>query len=182
MKKLSIGLLVFGFLAIIAAISSMNIPVLVFFILWCAGSFRLFAKSNKKEPAKKPVPVVNHTVDIEDDDEYDDEDEVSEDPNRIDFAVAGVTFNNDDGTSRQEILKQFYDNKGYSRRNIELVQYEHKGKPAVYVVAKGKIIGNVPKEHINDIVANMSTLRIYHFRIKINRSGIYYAVVDLFLK
>lgn len=110
------------------------------------------------------------------------DDDKEKDDNRIQFSVAGVTFDNEDGTSRQQILKGFYENRGYSKRDISLQQYEYNGAPAVYVVAKGKIIGNVPKEYTDVIIDNLDTLRIYHFRVRMNSKGIYYSVIDLFLE
>lgn len=105
-----------------------------------------------------------------------------QDPNRIQFSVAGVTFYNDDGTSRQQILKTFYEKRGYSKKDITLQRYKHEGNDALYVIARGYIIGNVPKEYIKVLVDNLDTLKIYHFRVKMNNKGIYYSVIDLFLK
>lgn len=117
------------------------------------------------------------------DNDFDEEDETEEqDENRIQFSVAGVTFSNDDGYSRQDILKSFYDNRGYSKKDIKLVPYIYNGENAIYVYARNQIIGNVPKEKVEIILENINTIRIYHFRVKMNNKGIYYSVIDLFLK
>lgn len=111
-----------------------------------------------------------------------DEEEPEADSNRINFNVAGVTFNNDDGTSRQSILKNFYQSKGYNKNHVEFKIYDFEGSPAVAVYAKGLMIGNVPKEYVQIIINNLDTLRIYHFRVKLNSKGIYYSIIDLFLQ
>ena len=135
-------------------------------------------KQTVQQPTEKNIPY-SYRDDIEDD-EDDVEDDV--DPNRINFSVAGVTFDNEDGTSRQELLRTFYEKRGYSKRDISLQKYKHEGNDAVYVIAKGDIIGNVPKEHVKAIIDNFDTIRIYHFRVKMNSKGIYYSIIDLFLK
>ena len=114
--------------------------------------------------------------------DFENEYEEVEDPNRINFSVAGVTFNNEDGTSRQQILKTFYEKRGYSKKDIQLQPHNYQGESAIYVIAKGNIIGNVPREHVQAILDNIDSIRIYHFRVKMNNKGIYYSVIDLFLK
>ena len=56
--------------------------------------------------------------------------------------VAGVTFRNDDGTSRQEILESYC----FSGQHVDLQEFTYKGKPAFAVFADGDQIGNIPAE------------------------------------
>lgn len=60
--------------------------------------------------------------------------------------VAGVTFNNDDGTDRQLILRKlhFRDNPFSKYVDVEIKQYEFKGSPAYGVYANDMQIGNIP--------------------------------------
>lgn len=73
------------------------------------------------------------------------------------FTVAGVTFKNDDGRHRQTILRKMrfgdapYDN-GYS---ASLEEYEFQGKPAIAVLVNGDMIGNVPREAVQSVIAFM---------------------------
>jgi len=85
---------------------------------------------------------------------------------RIDCTVAGVTFRNEDGTSRQAALRDaFKDN--YDKDDYELDDdrvnaggadfepYEYDGKPAMYVVFEGKTVGNIPAnmvDHVSKII------------------------------
>lgn len=72
---------------------------------------------------------------------------------KIETTVAGVTFDNEDGTSRQRILKKFLRENGYDAgEEATLQQYEYNGKPAVYVLLDGQIIGNVPKTHTAEVI------------------------------
>lgn len=60
--------------------------------------------------------------------------------------VAGVTFNNDDGTDRQLILRKlhFRDNPFSKYVDVEIKQYEFKGSPAYGIYANDMQIGNIP--------------------------------------
>ena len=55
--------------------------------------------------------------------------------------VAGVTFNNQDGTSRQDLLRKF---DAVDEVAVSLQEHEHKGQPAFHVLVDGEIIGNIP--------------------------------------
>lgn len=65
--------------------------------------------------------------------------------------VAGVTFNNKDGSSRQELLREFDREEAVA---VSLLEHEHKGKPAFHILVNGKIIGNIPKDKAPFIVRN----------------------------
>ena len=66
---------------------------------------------------------------------------------RKEYKVAGVTFCNEDGTSRQQILRAY--NLGEppfglaTNPVINLVEYEYQGNPAFYVMANGLCVGNL---------------------------------------
>ena len=72
---------------------------------------------------------------------------------RIVTAIAGVTFNNDDGSSRQAILKDIKARGGDAE--VELEEFEYKGKPAVRVLIDGEQIGNIPRSRVQDVLAAM---------------------------
>ena len=60
--------------------------------------------------------------------------------------VAGVTFTNENGESRQEILKNF----GFGYRYAILKQTTFDGERAVEVWVDSKLIGYVPKTQLNN--------------------------------
>lgn len=65
------------------------------------------------------------------------------------FRVAGVTFNNDNGTSRQRIISGLYQ---YDSLFLEPFTYED--KPAFHVVdCSGQCVGNVPAKLVDDFVS-----------------------------
>ncbi len=158
----------------------------LFGIGWLYDVITSFQKmQHPTSTSQKPLhvnknPIIENT-DFDSSFDDDEEPEEPENPNRIQFSVAGVTFNNDDGSSRQEFLKYFFEHRGYSRRDVRFVKYLYEGENAVYVYVKDKLIGNVPKEYASRVVDNLDTLTVYHLRIKQNRKGIYYSIIDILL-
>lgn len=65
--------------------------------------------------------------------------------------VAGVTFNNKDGSSRQELLRKF---DAIDEVAVSLLEHTYKGEPAFHVLVDGEIIGNIPKDKAPFIAAN----------------------------
>lgn len=64
--------------------------------------------------------------------------------------VAGVTFDNEDGTKRQQCLEEILVN-GY--KQISLEDYEFDGKPAVRVIVDEMCIGNIPKDTAPEVMS-----------------------------
>lgn len=62
--------------------------------------------------------------------------------------IAGVTFNNDDGSSRQNYLRDLEARGGEGEVTLE--EYYYKGHPAVHVMINGKCIGNIPKDRVQE--------------------------------
>ena len=71
-----------------------------------------------------------------------------------DFNVAGVSYPNDDGTERQEIISQMI---GRSNCTFRLERYVYQGIPAYHVIADGQTIGNVPKNIASEFAAKDDT-------------------------
>lgn len=69
---------------------------------------------------------------------------------RIVTKVAGVTFDNEDGTDRQYILRQYVENG--STDAITLVKSSYKGNDAVDVMCGGFCVGKIPKNVVADVV------------------------------
>ena len=79
----------------------------------------------------------------------------------VEFNVAGVTFKNDNKSSRQTILKDLYrngemvedeDNLVHAYPdNFEIEGYDFDGKQAFRLLCDGKCIGNVPIEYIKKV-------------------------------
>lgn len=73
-------------------------------------------------------------------------------------AVAGVTYNNEDGSSRQKILKNIVKNEdGTAYGSLE--QYDYKGSPAIRVVTDEGCIGNIRKNDVEDVLAVMEKIK-----------------------
>lgn len=70
--------------------------------------------------------------------------------------VVGVTFKNEDGSSRQAYLKEAYINNGQG--NIELVPYKYEGRPAIHVLYEGMCVGNVPEPEVGAVLSYIPRL------------------------
>ena len=69
------------------------------------------------------------------------------------YAVAGVTFKNDDGKSRQKILRGFYDEEtGVSTADCWLEEYEYEGEPAVRVMTSDGCVGNIRRSDLDEVL------------------------------
>ena len=83
---------------------------------------------------------------------------------RIITSIAGVTFNNEDGTSRQKILR---DVKSYlSDAELTLQEYQFNGKPAIHVYLDDQCIGDIPKAHVKEVLDIMD--KVEHVNLDIN--------------
>jgi hypothetical protein len=72
------------------------------------------------------------------------------------ISVVGVTFDNDDGSSRQRILKAIYqeNNLGINATaDATLERYEYKGKPAVRVLVDERCIGNIGRDDLPQVLS-----------------------------
>lgn len=71
--------------------------------------------------------------------------------------IVGVTFDNDDGTSRQKILRDYYVT-GVEGSDLNLEEYEYKGRPAVRVLLDDQCVGNIPKNRVDELLLIMDRL------------------------
>ena len=65
-------------------------------------------------------------------------------------SVVGVTFDNDDGTKRQQCLEEILIN-GY--KQISLEDYKYDGKPAIRVIVDDMCIGNIAKDTVPEVMS-----------------------------
>lgn len=72
------------------------------------------------------------------------------------YKLTGVTFKNDDGSSRQSVLRKlkFNDPPFDEGVELELSRYEWEGKPALAVLANGLQIGNIPANDVDFLITN----------------------------
>ena len=70
--------------------------------------------------------------------------------------IVGSTFNNEDGSSRQEFLKDIYNKKPPFDKQLDLMieQFEYEGSPAYYFFVNEKCVGTVEQEMANFITKN----------------------------
>lgn len=75
---------------------------------------------------------------------------------RILTKIAGVTFENEDGSSRQRILRDAF--REESCGSVVLETYKFKGSDAIAVYYEDKRIGNIPKDRIKEVIAVMDRI------------------------
>ncbi|MGN1117310.1 MAG: hypothetical protein ACI4RU_01755 [Acutalibacteraceae bacterium] len=86
------------------------------------------------------------------------------------FKVAGVTFKNDDGKSRQTILRRIrWNDEPFETVEYTLKKYDFQGEPAIGVYANGEQIGNVPKTEVSHILPLLD--KITSIRAEISGGG-----------
>ena len=89
------------------------------------------------------------------------------------FRTAGTTFDNDDGTSRQDILRHLkFGDPPYADDPddlaVDLQEMSHDGQPAIAVLVNGYQVGFVPKNYISQVqnaLAHVSTCYVSDVRI-----------------
>lgn len=72
-------------------------------------------------------------------------------PPAIVCKVAGVTFKNENGSSRQAILRPLASDPDNDYFPVTLERYTFKGNPAFYVLYNSKCVGNVPADKVKDV-------------------------------
>lgn len=148
----SIAAGIFALIASIAAIIFLPVAILLF---WCAYACIKEQKRRKVAQAEKAAREAEEQRKKEEiEAERQRRKEAIEEERRkhayMTFNVAGVTFNNGRKT-RQAILRAFK----FGDEEIETIdfeQYTYEGSPAVYVKINDQIVGNVPKDRLEEFL------------------------------
>lgn len=99
--------------------------------------------------------------------------------------ATGVTFNNEDGSSRQNLISSL--NVG---ELVKLSPYKYKEEDAIYILnSKNKILGNIPVEYATEItnklhsnIIEKTIVEEANSFIDENNKKVYYLKVKLFIK
>ena len=75
---------------------------------------------------------------------------------RIFTRLACVTFDNDDGSSRQRVLKAALAEDCAGSVSLEL--YEYRGEDAILVEYEGRGVGNIPRDRVAEVAAVMDRI------------------------
>ena len=97
--------------------------------------------------------------------------------------IAGSTFENEDGSSRQKILKEIYMKKPPFDKQLDLMiqQFEYDGAPAYHFFVNGQCIGSVEQKMAEFITKNqgriqqISDFKVDRFMPEDGNRMIYYA-------
>ena len=95
---------------------------------------------------------------------------------RLFIKVAGVTFENDDGTDRQEILESLEDRIG-GEISLTLQPDTYEGEPCVVVLADGQQVGYIPKKFVSYVLENFDRIsELSDLRIVGGEAGLSYGL------
>lgn len=146
MKKSAIALFVLAALFLVGSLSFISSGDIVYFIggiiiaaVFAFLGYRSYATNKAKEEKQRQ----------EEAELAEKRKQYAETHMRVDFSVAGVTYENEDGSSRQAILKRM------AKEDFvvaSLGEFEYDGSPAVAVMLDDERIGSVPKEHLPDVL------------------------------
>ena len=139
----------FGVIAIIMALMSFGQGSIVAALLFAAIAVILLRKPKKQPPPAAPAPPL--TPDPGTNDWQTVRASASVYRPKM-FAVAGVTFDNDDGSSRQQILREICDGGEDGETEAWLEWYNYRGEDAYRVMTAYGCVGNVRKTDIHDAV------------------------------
>lgn len=73
------------------------------------------------------------------------------------FPVAGVTFRNDDGSSRQEILREICEGELEGEADCWLEPYLYEGEMALHVKVGDKCVGNIRRSDVQKVSDRIMT-------------------------
>lgn len=74
--------------------------------------------------------------------------------------LAGVTFDNEDGSSRQRALQGALADEGAGSVVLEL--YDHNGQDAIRVLYEGVCVGNIPQARVPEVAPIMDRITAAH--------------------
>lgn len=117
-----------------------------------ARTDRLIAEYKAKEQAAAEAAVKEAERQAKAEARAAEREEYARTHNNLFTKVAGVTFKNADGSSRQANLK---DLEVSGADNVQLVQFEYQGEPALRVVVDGMEIGTVPADVVPEVLKIM---------------------------
>ena len=84
---------------------------------------------------------------------------------RMVFNIAGVTFKNDDGTNRQDLLKEVL--ASGADCDVTFEEYEYNGKPAVRILYdRQHMLGNVPARMVGEFLKIMDKISAVNLDIQ----------------
>lgn len=78
--------------------------------------------------------------------------------------VAGVSFDNEDGSSRQDILRCIYESG--KKGEVTFEPYFYEGEQACYVYVDYECIGNIPKKDAERFVENIDRIKFANVKVE----------------
>ena len=155
------------------------IGVILAVLLIGAIVFWIIRKKQEKEKSKQSKPAESSNTSKTPESEF----------GFIETKVSGVTFKNEDGKSRQDILRNLYKAKNSAtppEMEISFEPYEYEGEDAVKVLVNDECIGSIDKHHVKealDAIYNLESVFLNVDRFKddnnFGSSFVYYAKLNI---
>ncbi len=123
------------------------VATVIYGVLFIVFNVLCLKYENKEKYEARKMASANAAAKIEKAEKYA---EWSENNGTYSCKVVGVTFKNDDGSSRQGYLKEAYINN--SRGTVNLQPYKYEDHQAIRVMYEGLCIGNVPQNEVDTIM------------------------------
>lgn len=154
-----ISFLMFGIICVLIAVGK-GVSVIYMALESINDRIRHLEKPRKSKPAKTKPDVSDSVID-------------DKNIGYMTFRVAGVTYNNDDGTSRQEIIAQIKKNKDHNstENKLDLKEYSYEGKPALAVFIDGQQVGNVPANNVDYLLKQIENDRLVSAKLEFLGGG-----------
>lgn len=133
------GFRIIGFMETLIIIAVLFVLIVILFVRRITRPNKKVVQAMQQAAARRQAPA-------------------ADDSGTVTFRVAGVTFDNDDGTSRQEILRHlkfgdspYADDMDPDDLSLTIEETTWNGDLAYEVFANGYQIGNVPKVMISQV-------------------------------
>ena len=163
-------MIIWGAIAILAAFGALGMGAVAAAMFWAAVGSGLIAygihrnRQKQQQTQQQTVIVNNYTMPPQPDPQPQPSGMTVRATSGVviqkRFAVAGVTFNNDDGSSRQEILREICEGDEDGDTEAWLEWYQYRGQDAYRVMTPHGCVGNVRKNDVREAVTVIGSSRV----------------------
>lgn len=142
-------------------------------------AFWIIRKKQKKKKSKQSNPTEATNISKAPEPEF----------GFVETKISGVTFKNEDGKNRQDILKNIYKAKNSANpleMEISFEPYEYEGEDAVKVLVNDECIGSIDKRHVEEVLEAIYKLESVFLNVdrfkddnNFGSSFVYYAKLNI---
>ena len=129
-------------------------------VKWFLGDKRDAERERREEEMRRAAAA---KIEVEDEEEDDDDWHVRVSSNKLrafrrQYEVVGESFDNEDGTSRQDILRDYANfSSGYSDPLTSIEEFEYEGERALAVKINDQQIGCIARKDLPSVFRDLKT-------------------------